>query len=188
MLAAALLAGVAVAGLLQRGADAGSAGSGPAGPAPGPASAPASAGPVPLVPVDAPDAGSPDCARLVAALPGTLASGGATLPRRRIADPAPPATAAWGGSAAGDAAGDDPVVLRCGLARPVELTPTSTLLVVSAVQWLQLAGAGASSWVAVDRPVYVVVTLPADAGTGPLQDISAAVRATLTAVPVRATG
>ena len=129
-------------------------------------------GPLPLPPVPAPQAGSSECARLLAALPSELTSGAGTLPRRQLATPAPPASAAWGAP---------PVVLRCGLARPAELTQTSQLIEVSGVQWLELPGAGASTWVAVDRPVYVALTLPEGSGSGPLQDVSATVRATLPA-------
>ena len=40
------------------------------------------------------------------------------------------------------------------------------------------------SYVAVDRPVYVVLTAPVDAGSGPLQAVADAVRAALPATGV----
>jgi len=80
------------------------------------------------------------------------------------------------------------VVLRCGLTRPAELTPTSTLLEVNGVRWLRLDDGVPDpvivSYVAVDRPVYVVLTAPTDAGSGPLQAVADVVRQTLTATAV----
>ena len=144
------------------------------------ATAPGAGGPLVLPAVPAPAANSAECTALLAALPQRLQSGATQLDRRPLAQPAPPGTAAWGV--------DPIVILRCGVDRPAELTPTAALLEVSGVRWLHLPGADAanptSTWVAVDRPVYVALTMPDDAGTGPLQDISAAVRATLAARPV----
>ncbi len=128
-------------------------------------------GPLGLTPVPAPHAPSTECARLLSALPEEVDGGAAGgLDRRTIAAPAPPATAAWGQPA---------VVLRCGLGRPAELTATSRLLDVSGVQFLELPGAASSTWVVVDRSVYVAVTLPDSVGSGPLQQVAGAVRETL---------
>ena len=168
--------GVEVAGL--GGTGSGGSGSGGTGP-----SAPAApeTGPLAVVPVDAPDSGGPECAALLAALPAELPAGGGTLPARPLADPAPPGTRAW-------AAAPRPVVLRCGLTRPVELTPTSALLEVNGVRWLRLDDGVPDpvivSYVAVDRPVYVVLTAPTGAGSGPLQAVADVVRQTLTATEV----
>ena len=139
-------------------------------------------GPVALVAVDAPDARTTSCTTVMKALPDTLPDSGRTLRGLPIAEPAPPAAAAWG------AAGGEPVVLRCGLPRPGELTPTSALREISGVQWLPIEGAGATTWVVVDRAVYVALTVPAGSGTGPLQDVSAAIGEALPAKPVRARG
>jgi hypothetical protein len=129
--------------------------------------------PLRLADVPAPAAGSADCARLLSALPAELdgpAQG--VLERRQLAAPASAGTAAWG---------TPPVVLRCGIDRPAELTITSRLLDVSGVQFLEVpapavdedaAGEGAASWVAVDRPVYVALTLPAGTGSGPVQQVA----------------
>ncbi len=128
-------------------------------------------GPLGLTPVPAPAARSADCARLLAALPAEVDGGDAgDLDRRTIAAPAPPGTAAWGEPA---------VVLRCGLQRPIELTASSRLLDVSGVQFLELPGPASSSWIVVDRSVYVAVTLPDSVGSGPLQQLAGAVRKTL---------
>jgi hypothetical protein len=127
-------------------------------------------GPLPVAPLDAPAAAGPECTALLVALPDELPGDTGPLPVRPLAEPAPPGVRAW-------AAAPQPVVLRCGLARPVELTPTSLLLEVDGVSWLPLADG--ATYVAVDRPVYVALTVPGSTGTGPLQVVSEAVRATL---------
>ncbi len=143
------------------------------------------AGPLALTEVPAPAAGSAPCARLLAALPGELISGGQRLARRQLAAPAPPGVLAWGGQQANSGRpSEHPVVLRCGVGRPAGLTPTSELLDVSGVQWLQQPGQGASTWVVVDRPVYVTLRLPEGIGSGAIQETSAAVTAILPARPV----
>lgn len=139
-------------------------------------------GPVALVPVPAPRAESEQCRALLGALPAQLVSNGVALTRRELASPAPAGAVAWGDGVR------EPVVLRCGLDRPAELTPTSGLRDVSDVEWLVLTGSGTSTWYAVDRPVYVALTVPSDAGTGPLQDISATIRDTLPKGPVDTRG
>ncbi|MET9631455.1 DUF3515 domain-containing protein [Lentzea sp. NPDC006480] len=140
---------------------------------------PGRTGPLALVSVDAPDAASAPCTSLITKLPAELPSGKDVLPRRELASPAPPATVAWGD------AEHDPVVLRCGLPRPAELSATSQLRVISDVQWLELPGSGSSTWVIVDRGAYVALTVPDEAGTGPLQDISTTVRDLLPKQQVR---
>jgi hypothetical protein len=168
-LGAALLVAVAVAGIVL-----GSAAGGPVA-APQPK---ASTGPLLLVPVVAPQAGSARCAALSRVLPATLANGNAPLHRRPLADPAPLAAAAWGGTTG------DPVVLRCGIERPPELTPASELLGVSGVQWFRVAGDAAATWYAVDRGTTIALTLPDGLNTGPIQDVSAAISTAIPAAPV----
>jgi hypothetical protein len=169
LLGVALVVGVGVAGIVL----------GPSGATP--STAPpsvAATGPLLLVPVAAPQANSAECAALLHALPATLANGNSPLRARGLASPAPTAAAAWG------RAGGDPVVLRCGIERPPELTPTSELLDVGGVQWLRLSAAGLTTWYAVDRAETVALTLPGNVGTGPIQDVSAAISATMRAVQV----
>lgn len=143
---------------------------------------PPATGPLAVVPVEAPDATGPDCTKLLATLPAVLSAGDDNLPTRPQADPAQPGVHAW-------AAAPQPVVLRCGLPRPSELVPTSALLEIDGVNWLQLSDNAPNpevvSYVAVDRWVYVVVTEPVDLGSGPLQQLSDLIRKTLPAVPVR---
>ena len=135
--------------------------------------------PLAVVPVDAPAATDPGCAALLAALPAELDADAGPLPTRPLVEPAPPGVRAW-------AAAPRPVVLRCGLPRPVELTPTAALLEINGVRWLALADPGAPvvSYVAVDRAVYVVFTTPAELGSGPIQQVADAIRETLPAAPV----
>lgn len=134
-------------------------------------------GPLALPPVPAPKAGTPQCSQVLSALPDELLIGGDHVPRRPFAQPAPPGAVAWGDTE------HDPVVVRCGLEAPAELTPTSQLADISRVDWLDLSEAGTTSWLAVDRPVYVALTAPGDAGTGPVQDLSAVLADTLPKEP-----
>ncbi len=129
-------------------------------------------GPLAMPPVPAPAATSPGCATVLEALPERLTISGDPVGRRDIADPAPPAAVAWGDR------DHDPVTLRCGIEDPAELTPTSPLREVSGVRWLPITQAGSTSWFAVDGPVRVALTVPGDSGTGPLQEISEALRPT----------
>lgn len=123
-------------------------------------------GPLALVTVDAPDAGTPACTNLTNALPAKLPSNGKQLTRLALAEPAPQAAAAWAGDRG------EPVVLRCGLGKPAELQPTSSLRLISEVNWLPIEGDGATTWYTVDRPVYIALTIPEDAGTGVVQEMS----------------
>ncbi|MEC3973752.1 DUF3515 domain-containing protein [Amycolatopsis sp. H20-H5] len=161
VLAVALAVGVAVFGLTHRTGD----------------EAPQAGGPLPLVSVPAPQSGAPACTTLVGAAPAELTSAGAKLKRRELASPAPPATLAWGD--------ENPIVLRCGLDKPPELTPTASLRLINKVQWLQVEGEGAATWYVVDREVYAALTVPDTAGTGPLQEISDAVATKLPPKPLR---
>jgi hypothetical protein len=135
-------------------------------------------GPLALAPIPAPKAATPECAAVLAALPRELAVGGERVPRRALAEPAPAATVAWGD------AKHDPVTVRCGIGAPAELTPTAQLVDVSGVSWLEINQGGDTSWLAVDRPVYVALSAPEGTGTGPLQDIAAILRDTLPKQPV----
>jgi Protein of unknown function (DUF3515) len=55
------------------------------------------------------------------------------------------------------------------------------------VQWFEVrdqSTAGRSTWYAVDRPVYVALTLPAGSGPTPIQELSEVIDRTITAVPI----
>jgi hypothetical protein len=149
----------------------------------------------------APGAASAPCRALLAALPAQLGH----YHRATPAEPTPPGAAAW--QAAEEATEEsggpegDTVVLRCGLERPDEFVVGSPLQMVDAVQWFQISDAAfpgsaapgtvvpstvvpstvaaASTWFAVDRGVYVALTLPADSGPTPIQELSEVIARTM---------
>lgn len=71
----------------------------------------------------------------------------------------------------------EPLVFRCGVARPEGLAPTSALQVVHPTQWFitDTEESRGQAYVLVDRRPYVAVWVPVGAGNGPLTDISALV-------------
>lgn len=135
--------------------------------------------PVPIAPVPAPMADSPQCRALLDALPEQLGD------YRRVpaVEPAPAGTAAW--QQAPDA---EPVILRCGLDRPAEFVVGAPIQVVDPVQWFKVSDPGTtegrSTWFAVDRPVYIALTLPSGSGPTPIQQISEAIAKTIPARPI----
>lgn len=135
--------------------------------------------PVSLGTVPAPEANGPECTQFVAALPADLGD----YTSLELAEPAPPATKAWGGEG-----GDfDRVVLRCGLDRPLEFNAASALQLVDGVQWFQVSDpgqSGASTWYVVDRDVYIALTVPTNSGPTPVQEVSETVNATLPGRPI----
>ena len=131
--------------------------------------------PVPIASVPAPKATSPECNALMVALPEQLGD----YRRAPAADPAPQSAAAW--QVGPD---DQPVILRCGLGRPAEFVLGTPIQVVEPVQWIELTDAGRSTWFAVDRPVYIALTLPSGSGPTPIQEISAAIAQTMPATPI----
>lgn len=128
---------------------------------------------VAIASVPAPKADSAECGALLDALPDRLGD----YRRAPAAEPAPPAAAAW-------KADGEPVILRCGLDRPAEFVVGSPIQVVNAVQWFELADDGRSTWFAVDRPVYVALTLPQGSGPTPIQEISDVIAKSLPAKPI----
>lgn len=133
--------------------------------------------------VDAPQAESPACQSLGAALPQRLGD----FQRVALAQPAPPGASAWRA-----VPGSNPVVLRCGLDRPADFVVGSPLEVVDGVQWFKTSAAvrrpgnaGGSTWCAVDRSVYVALTLPAESGPTPIQQLSEVIGRVLPAVPIQ---
>ena len=134
--------------------------------------------PVPIAGVPAPKADSAPCHALLAVLPDKI--GG--YRRAPAVQPVPAGAAAW-------RAGGGPIVLRCGLERPAEFVVGSPIQVVDAVQWFRVGGDSAadqdrSTWFAVDRPVYVALTLPQGSGPTPIQEISDAIAKALPATPI----
>ena len=128
---------------------------------------------VAIASVPAPKGDSAECRALLDALPEQLGD----YRRAPAAEPAPPGAAAW-------TADGEPVILRCGLDRPAEFVVGSPIQVVDAVQWFELADQGRSTWFAVDRPVYVALTLPQGSGPTPIQEISDVIAKSLPAKPI----
>ena len=134
--------------------------------------------PVALTTVPAPQADSAQCATVLTALPDPLDD----APRAPLADPSPPGAAAWYSD------GAEPIVLRCGIPRPLEFRADSALVGVDGVQWLEIPGdaqgIAATTYVAVDRGPYLALTLPDGAGSGALQQLAEVVGAALPARPL----
>jgi hypothetical protein len=136
---------------------------------------PAQQRPVAIASVPAPQADGDACRALLAALPDRLGD----YQRAQAAEPAPAGAAAW--QADPDA---EPVILRCGLDRPVDFVAGTPVQVVDDVDWFRVGDQGRSTWITVDRPVYVALTLPDGSGPSPIQLISTAVATAMPAVPV----
>ncbi|WP_327120055.1 DUF3515 domain-containing protein [Nocardia sp. NBC_01730] len=139
--------------------------------------APVDREPLVLGPVPAPAAAGPSCTALLPALPADLGE----FTKSTLVEPAPPATRAWQRDDGGD-----PIVLRCGLDRPLEFNRAAPLQIVNAVQWFEVRDQAAktSTWFAVDRETYLALTVPDGSGPTPLQEVSDTVTATLPAQPI----
>lgn len=135
--------------------------------------------PLALGSVPAPGATGPACAALLPELPATIGD----YTDAELAQPAPPATKAWQLPEGGD-----PIVLRCGLDRPLEFNRASPLQVVNGVNWFavrdQTSGVTSGTWIAVDRGTYIAVTMSDSAGPTPLQDISNAIKKAIPEQPL----
>jgi hypothetical protein len=128
--------------------------------------------------VPAPQATSAECGALNAALPDTLGD----VPRAPLVEPAPAGVAAWRGEAESEA-----IIVRCGVDRPAEFVVGTPLQGVDDVQWFrvgEVGDQGRSTWYAVDRAVYVALTLPHGSGPTAIQQVSAAIAKTLPRKPV----
>src|SRR3984893_5225053 len=119
--------------------------------------------PVAVAAVPAPHAPDGDFRQLRERLPQPLGD----YPRAPLAQPAPVGAAAWQPAGEGD-----PVVLRCGLDRPTDFVVGSPIQQVDRVQWFQVSQDQRSTWYAVDRPVYLALTLPPGSGPTPIQQLS----------------
>lgn len=134
--------------------------------------------PVAVSAVPAPKAESTECATLLSALPDRLGDFG----RAPLVDPAPAGAAAWQPEDSGE-----PLILRCGVARPADFVAGAPLQVVDAVSWFRVqdsVDADRATWFAVDRPVYVALTLPPGSGPDAIQAISTVLAEKLPATPV----
>jgi hypothetical protein len=129
--------------------------------------------PVAIAAAPAPDAEGDACRTLMARLPDQLGD----YRRAVAAEPAPAGAAAWRTDDGGE-----PVILRCGLERPDDFVVGTPLQGVDDVNWFRIGDQGRTTWVAVDRPVYVALTLPDGSGPTPIQLISGALAAAMPAV------
>ncbi|HTY30906.1 DUF3515 domain-containing protein [Mycobacterium sp.] len=138
--------------------------------------------PVAVPAAPAPHATDGACRSLAGALPQRLGD----YQRAQLAQPVPEGAAAWRAQSGGE-----PVVLRCGLDRPAEFVVGSPIQIVDQVQWFEVGAGqqsagdgGRSTWYAVDRPVYVALTLPSGSGPTPIQQLSEVIDHTMAAVPI----
>jgi Protein of unknown function (DUF3515) len=135
--------------------------------------------PVAIASVPAPWADSTECQTLLGALPEQLGD----YRRAPTAQPTPAGAVAWQADA-----DDEPVILRCGVDRPADFIVGAPIQVVDPVQWFRVgedrAGDGRTTWYAVDRPVYVALTLPQRSGPTPIQQISEVVAESLPTTPI----
>jgi hypothetical protein len=127
-------------------------------------------GPLAVPAAPAPGESGRYCAQLMPLLPDDLAGD-----QRRPLIAGTPGQAAWG---------DPAIILRCGLSDPAELTCSAPLTKFTAadgtaVEWLRTASAASVTYLAVDRPVRVAVTVPDSAGIGPVQQLSELIGKTL---------
>lgn len=142
--------------------------------------------PVAIPSVPAPMAQDPQCQTLLQELPGQLGD----YRRADTASPTPPGTAAWQADP-----NAEPVILRCGVERPDDFVVGSPIQMVDVVQWFRVgeqtdesaapdAAPNRTTWFAVDRPVYVALTLPPESGPTPIQQISEVIARMLPAKPI----
>jgi len=131
--------------------------------------------PVVVAAVPAPRAQDSACGKLLDALPARLGD----YTRTALVQPAPIGAAAWQPAGAGD-----PVVLRCGLERPIDFVVGSAIQLVDRVQWFEVRQDQRSTWYAVDRPVYVALTLPPGSGPTPIQQLSELIDRVMPAQPI----
>jgi hypothetical protein len=126
-------------------------------------------GPPPPIAASAPPANASaegPCAQVLSALPVQL---GQLAPRVVHTVPDSPNVVAWG---------DPAVVLRCGVPRPSQFEATSQL-VLSGVYWLPVKTKNATVFTAVDRAVYVEVTIPTKQAYIPLPQLGKAIASKL---------
>ncbi|WP_233491695.1 DUF3515 domain-containing protein [Blastococcus sp. TBT05-19] len=113
---------------------------------------------LPVLPLDAPPmtpAAEASCPALMENLPFELAG----EPSRKVQSDTLHVYA-WG---------EPPVVLRCGVERPVGWTVGASAIQINGVQWyVDTADPETTVWTVVDRPVYVEVRLPADVDSAPV--------------------
>lgn len=126
--------------------------------------------PVAMSDINSPDAGTTECAELIANLPENLLG----LQRAELADPAPAGAAAWQKDS------QTRITLRCGVALPLQYNELSTTSMVDGTEWIEVADTTPQStmrtWYTVNRwPVVAVTGDNASAPTPPTDELAAAV-------------
>jgi len=76
--------------------------------------------------------------------------------------------------------GEPPIVLVCGVERPAALEPTSPLIQINGVNWLvDTTDPDRIVWTAVDRPVYLQVTVSPETDSAPVTALGPVINDTL---------
>jgi hypothetical protein len=76
--------------------------------------------------------------------------------------------------------GEPPIVLVCGVDRPAGFDRGASLIQIEGVQWyVDTTDPDATVWTAVDRPVYVRISLPASVDSAPVTSLSPEIAAAL---------
>ena len=132
-------------------------------------------GPLAVPSAPAPGASGRYCTKLMPQLPIDLVE----EPKRELIA-GEPGVAAWG---------DPAIILRCGLPDPVELTCSAQLTQFTgadgvSVEWMRIAEGSSVTYLVVDRPVRIAVTVPDTAGISPVQQLSDLIGGLLPAQPV----
>lgn len=111
-----------------------------------------------------------ECTALNAALPSSV-----SYQVRQNTEPQSPLTAAWGNPA---------ITLRCGVQQPAGLQPTSQLLTVNEVDWLDEQRSAGYVFTTVGRAAYIEVAVPSQYSpeTNVLVDLADAIKRTIPAV------
>ena len=111
-----------------------------------------------------PTKGPRECDTLLAALPETV-----DRQSRRRVEPSSALAAAWG---------DPPIVLRCGVPRPRQLTAHSPCAEVNGVGWFAQEREDAYSFTTIGRTAFVQVEVPYEyqPAADSLVDVAAAVK------------
>lgn len=130
--------------------------------------------PVVVANIPAPQAHSPQCQNVYQSYPGGMAG---DWKRVKILAPEPPASAAW-------RRGTATIIARCGVDRPIEFVVGSPLEQINGVRWFRAADPGIASatWFAVDRGVYIALTMPDGSGSEPLVEMSDAISSAVPAI------
>jgi hypothetical protein len=139
------------------------------GPAAVEGSTPAPREDLPVLPVDVPPV-TPEAEAACPALMGTLPLELAGETSRRVQSDSPYAYA-WG---------EPPVVLICGVDRPAGFVVGVSAIQINGVQWyVDTSDPDATVWTAVDRPVYVQITLPPEVDSAPVTALTPQIAAAL---------